>query len=72
MKKMVTSSEFAEKMNALDPDAVALEPVGENEQKVIQQELRATEDTGEVSANDEGPSAQPSENPVPSDGTVVE
>jgi hypothetical protein len=72
MKKMVTSSEFAEKMNALDPEAVALEPVGENEQQVFQQELQATEDKGEVRANDEGPSAQPSENPVPSDGTMVE
>jgi len=32
LKKMVTSAEFVEKMNALDSDAVALEPVGENEQ----------------------------------------
>jgi hypothetical protein len=39
---------------------------------VFQQELQATEDKGEVRANDEGPSAQPSENPVPSDGTMVE
>jgi hypothetical protein len=35
---MVTSEEFIEKMNALDPDVAVLEPVGSNEEAVIQQQ----------------------------------
>jgi hypothetical protein len=73
-KRMVTSAEFTEKMSALDPDAVALEPVGEAEQQVSQQELQAAEDTGvgEVREVDEDPATQPSENPVSSSDTANE
>jgi hypothetical protein len=39
-KKMVTSAEFVEKMNTLDPEAVALESVGDFQQAVVQQEIQ--------------------------------
>jgi hypothetical protein len=35
-KKMVTTQEFAEKMNALDPTTTVLEPVGGDADKVVQ------------------------------------
>jgi hypothetical protein len=69
---MITSKEFSENMNALDPDAVALEPVGEIGQHIPSQELQAEEVTGDSEEVGEKPASQPSGDPVLSGETVDE
>ena len=71
-KKMITSKEFSENMNALDPDAVALEPVGEIGQHIPSQELQAEEVTGDSEEVGEKPASQPLGDPVFSEETVDE
>jgi hypothetical protein len=71
-KKMITSKEISENMNALDPDAVALELVGEIGQHIPSQELQAEEVTGESEEVGEKPASKPSGDPAMSGETVDE
>jgi len=64
------SVEFVEKMNALDPESVMLEPVGENGQQAAQQEVRGTEESAETSTIENHPIEEPSEDPVSNEDQV--
>jgi hypothetical protein len=59
-KKMVTTQDFGERMNALNPEAVILEPVGGNKDEVVKDSVGNRDGDNDIPS--ETPDEQPSTN----------